>query len=76
MANLRGEITSDNGRTTASRLAHHEIAVSANTWDGEIRVWLTEDGTFEIDVRPLGTHNGRVIAKGNIKDALTGSITV
>ena len=45
MANLRGQINSDSGRTRASRLAQREIYVSADTWRTFVSVYLNKDGS-------------------------------
>ena len=61
MANLRGQINSDMGRTRASRLAHREIYVSADTWLTFVSVYLHADGSGFVSVeRKSGHGNDRV----------------
>ncbi len=62
MANLRGQINSDSGRTRASRLAHREIYVSADTWLTFVSIYLNADGSGFVSVerKEPGSGTGRV----------------
>ena len=47
MSKLYATINADNGRSVTTRRAHHEVAATAQSWDGSVQVSLGYDELTE-----------------------------
>ncbi len=65
MAPLRGTLQGTRGET--SRLGHKEITSVLSTWEGRVTTTLWKDGTFTVELAPIGGY-GRTVAVGNVND--------
>lgn len=67
MANLLGRLKGN--RKEVTRLGHRDISATLETWDGQIRVDLKENGDFYVYVEEKGGHGaGRAAAMGNVNE--------
>lgn len=63
MAKLYGSMA---GARTAGLVGHDEITLQGQTWKGCVRVWLDDEGNFEVYVADQDGENGLKLIEGNV----------
>lgn len=62
MAKLYGSMA---GARTAGLVGHDELTAQVQTWKGCVRIWMDEDGNFEVYVADQEGENGLKLIEGN-----------
>lgn len=67
MAKLYGRLQGDQRKET-TKTGSRRISATLETWEGQIRVELKDDGNFYVYVEEKGAYDGRAVMVGNVNE--------